>query len=127
MNSLRISLIATLALVTLVAAAEKKEYYEITEAQARSYVEEVKKGQHHDAMKLHEVVATKETAIALAVAAWSPIFGKEKIEKEAPYQAMRIDDCWVVSGSLKTGRFGGTAQAVISAADGRFLNITHGM
>jgi len=125
MNLLRISIVAALGFAA-VTAAEKKEYYTLTEAEARSYVASVKKGEHHDVRKLHEVVPTKETAIALAVAVWSGIYGKEKIEKEAPYQAIRIDDCWVVTGSLQVGRLGGTPEAVIKAADGAFLNVSHG-
>ena len=110
----------------LAVGAEKKDYYEMTEADARVYVESVKRGDHYDARKLQEVVSNKETAIGLAVAVWNPIYGKEKIEKEAPYQVFRVDDCWVVTGSLEKGWAGGTAEAVISAADGRFLNISHG-
>ena len=71
-------------------------------------------------------MATKETAIALAVAVWTSIYGKEKIEKEAPYQAIRVGDYWFVSGSLEKGWLGGTAEAVINATDGRFLNVSHG-
>jgi hypothetical protein len=119
-------LLASLLCVVAAANAENKEYYKLTEAEARAYVEQVKKGEHHDVRKLHEVVSSKETAISLAVAVWSSIFGKEKIEKEAPYQALRIDDCWVVTGSLEKGWLGGTAEAVINAADGSFLNISHG-
>ena len=119
-------LVAGLLCAGLAVSAEKKEYYEMTETDARVYVESVKKGEHHDVRKLKEVVSNKDTAIALAVAVWSPIYGKEKIEKESPYQVFRIDDCWVVYGSLEKGLKGGTAEAVISASDGRFLNISHG-
>ena len=112
--------------IGLVVGAEKKDYYEFTESDARAYVAQVKKGEHHDVRKLREMVQNKETAIALAVAVWSPIYGKEKIEKEAPYQVIRVDDYWVVTGSLKKGWMGGTAQAVINASDGCFLNVTHG-
>jgi hypothetical protein len=104
----------------------KKEYYETTEAEAKTYIEQVKQNTHHDVLKFREAVSTKETAVALAVAVWMSIYGKEKIEKEAPYQAIRVGDCWFVSGSLEKGWLGGTAEAVISAADGRFLNVSHG-
>ncbi len=117
---------ATILCIGLVVAAEKKDYYEFTESDARAYVAQVKKGEHHDVRKLREMVSSKETAIALAITVWIPIYGKEKIEKEAPYQVIRVDDCWVVTGSLEKGWKGGTAQAVINAADGCFLNVTHG-
>lgn len=126
MKLLRILLVAALGFAVLSAAEKNKEYYTLTEAEARAYVVAVKKGEHHDVRKLHELVATKETAVALAVAVWSGIYGKEKIDKEAPYQAVRVDDCWVVTGSLEVGLRGGTAEAMIKAADGAFLNVSHG-
>jgi hypothetical protein len=69
-------------------------------------------------------VPDKETAIAIAVAAWQPIFGKEIIEREAPYQANLVDGIWVVSG---TGKFGpdGTAKALIRQNTGEILQIDH--
>ncbi len=126
MNNLRLLLVIALITGCAVASENKKEYYETTEADARTYVEQVKKNEHHDVLKTREAVATKETAIALAVAVWTSIYGKEKIEKESPYQAIRVGDYWFVSGSLEKGWLGGTAEAVINATDGRFLNVSHG-
>jgi len=108
------------------AFAASAEYYEVTEAQARSVIESGKKGRHFDALAHKSAVPTVETAIPLAVAVWGPIYGKEQIMKEAPYQAVRVDDCWYVSGSLPKGAIGGAAEAVINVADGRFLMISHG-
>ena len=126
MNTYRLLLVIVFMAGSSFASDNKKEYYETTEADAKTYIEQVKKNEHHDVLKAREAVATKETAIALAVAVWTAIYGKEQIEKEAPYQAIRIEDCWFVSGSLEKGWKGGTAEAVISAADGRFLNVSHG-
>ena len=108
------------------AFAASAQYYEVTEAQARSVVQSAKKGRHFDALAHRSAVPTIEMAIALAVSVWGPIYGKDQIMKEAPYQAIRVDDCWYVSGSLPKGAIGGTAEAVINVADGRFLMISHG-
>lgn len=126
MNTYRLLLIIVFVAASSFADGNKKEYYEITEADAKTYIEQVKQNTHHDVLKFREAVSTKETAVTLAVAVWISIYGKEKTEKEAPYQAIRVDDCWFVSGSLEKGWNGGTAEAVISAADGRFLNVSHG-
>jgi NTF2 fold immunity protein len=108
------------------ASDEAKQYYPTSEAEARQVVEQAKKGEHHNVLNHSGAVLTKETAIELALAVWGPIYGRDKIAKEAPFQAVRVDDCWFVTGSLEKGWLGGTAEAVIAVADGRFLMISHG-
>lgn len=74
----------------------------------------------------HGFVPNKQTAIAIAVAAWIPIYGKKMIDGEKPYQAQLKDGIWTVTGSLPKGSLGGTAEALIAQEDGRILNIAHG-
>jgi len=81
-------------------------------------------------------VPDEETAIAIAVAVWNPIYGQEKIEKEKPYKATLSNGVWIVSGSLlqsqvKSGarpkiKLGGVAIAEISKSDGAILRVSHG-
>lgn len=70
-------------------------------------------------------VSDEETAIAIAVAVWNPIYGKQQIESEKPYQANLKNGVWRVTGSLPKGADGGTAIAEISKDDGRILKIIH--
>lgn len=71
-------------------------------------------------------VPNEETAIAIAVAVWNPIYGKEKIENEKPFHANLKDGVWTVKGSLPKGfDKGGTAIAEISKDDGRIIRIMH--
>ena len=71
-------------------------------------------------------VPNEETAIKIAVAVWSPIYGKGEIEKEKPYKAVLRDGIWYVSGSLPADYVGGVAEAEIAKEDGRILRISHG-
>jgi len=72
-------------------------------------------------------VPNEETAIKIAVAVWTQIYGKAQIEKEEPYKAVLRDGIWYVSGSLPSGNaVGGVAEAEISKDDGRILRISHG-
>ena len=64
-------------------------------------------------------------AIAIAVAAWIPIYGKAQIEKEKPYKATLKDGVWTVTGTLPPGYDGGTAVADIAQTDGRILRVIH--
>lgn len=70
-------------------------------------------------------VPDEQTAISIAVAAWIPIYGKKKIEKQKPYKAVLNDGVWTVTGTLKHA-VGGTAEALIAQADGRIIRIIHG-
>ena len=71
-------------------------------------------------------VPDEQTAIAIAVAVWKPIFGKENIEDQKPWRAYLVNDAWIVFGSLPKGYKGGVAQAAISKQTGEILHVTHG-
>jgi NTF2 fold immunity protein len=71
-------------------------------------------------------VPDEKAAIEIAVKAWVPIYGKEKIENEKPYHASLKNGIWKVTGSLPEGSDGGVAEATISQKDGRVLKIIHG-
>lgn len=72
-------------------------------------------------------VPDEQTAIAIAVAVWTPIYGAELIRTEAPYKASLVGDVWTVTGTLPARwTHGGTAIAEISKKTGCILNVTHG-
>ena len=70
-------------------------------------------------------VPDQQTAIAIAVAVWIPIYGKEQIENEKPYHASLKDGVWTVKGSLPKGFKGGTAEARISKNSACILRVIH--
>jgi len=71
-------------------------------------------------------VPDEKTAIAIAVAVWSPIYGEEKIQNEKPFKATLKNDVWRVEGTLPNGYIGGVAVAEISKDDARILRVSHG-
>jgi hypothetical protein len=71
-------------------------------------------------------VPNAATAVSIAVAVWTPIYGAESISRQKPYRARLDGDTWVVEGSLSPGMVGGVARAEISKTDGRILRVTHG-
>jgi hypothetical protein len=85
-------------------------------------------------------VPDEETAIKIAVAVWTPIYGKQNIEDQKPYKAELKNNVWHVYGSLppdkeikdKNGNvfmetsLGGVAEAMIEKNTGQILKITHG-
>jgi hypothetical protein len=70
-------------------------------------------------------VPDEQTAITIAVAVWTPIYGKSQIEKEKPYRAKLSNGVWTVTGTIPDGYDGGTAVAEISQEDGRILKVIH--
>jgi len=70
-------------------------------------------------------VPDEQTAIAIAVAVWTPIYGKDHVESEKPFHAKLHGGVWTVTGSLPEGYVGGTALAEIAQDDGRILRVIH--
>jgi hypothetical protein len=71
------------------------------------------------------LVPDAETAVAIAVAVFKPIFGAEKIESQRPFHAELNGEIWHVYGSLPVGWRGGTAEAELSRKDGRIIRVWH--
>ena len=82
--------------------------------------------QKHNYKPAMGYVPDQETAIRIAVAVWSPIYGKEQIEKEKPYKAILKNGIWYVTGSLPEGWLGGVAEAEINKESGCIIRISHG-
>ncbi len=70
-------------------------------------------------------VPDERTAIAIAVAVWTPIYGEKQIAGEKPYKARLKDGIWTVEGSLPEGFLGGVAIAEIAKEDGRIIAVIH--
>jgi hypothetical protein len=66
------------------------------------------------------------TAVAIAEAILTPIYGRTQVEAERPFSASQKDGSWTVLGHLKTGQAGGVAMVVIDKSTGRIIRVTHG-
>ncbi|HTE06451.1 MAG TPA: NTF2 fold immunity protein [Planctomycetota bacterium] len=73
--------------------------------------------------KVDGYVPDAETAIAIALAVWEPIYGHGAVTDDAPYKATLEKGVWSVRGSLPEHWLGGTAEAQINRADGRILKV----
>jgi hypothetical protein len=75
-------------------------------------------------------VPDSATAVRIAVAVWTPIYGRTEIRSEAPYRATLRDSVWTVVGSFHCERgvtcLGGVAVAEIAKRDGRIIRVSHG-
>lgn len=82
--------------------------------------------QRHSYVPPKGFVPDKKTAIRIAEAVWSPIYGEELIQSEKPFVASLKNGVWTVHGSLPKGWLGGVALAEVSKSDGRILRVSHG-
>jgi hypothetical protein len=71
-------------------------------------------------------VPDKKTAISIAMAVLSPIYGKDTIVGEQPLVATLTKGIWTVTGSLPKRHVGGVAEIRISKASGEVLKVSHG-
>ena len=71
-------------------------------------------------------VDDEQSAIAIALAAWIPVYGSEQIERQRPFSAKMKNGVWYVEGSMLDDTPGGVAMARILQKDGRILEIMHG-
>jgi hypothetical protein len=74
------------------------------------------------------------TAVKIAEAVLTPVYGKEKTESERPFKAKVENGFWTVNGTLHcsdgkggvtTSCVGGTAEVKLSKTDGRILRMIH--
>jgi NTF2 fold immunity protein len=80
----------------------------------------------HNVIPPEGYVLDADTAIAIAVAVWGPIYGEDNISREKPFAVSLLNGVWTVEGSLPKGMMGGVAVAEIAKADGRILRVSHG-
>jgi hypothetical protein len=72
-------------------------------------------------------ILKKETAIKIAVAVWTKIYGKDHIAEQKPYIASLEDGIWCISGTLpKKYTIGSTAYAEIIKESGKIIRVSHG-
>ena len=110
----------------LLTGASAEKYHTLDHNWASKYLKSVFEYRAHHYQPPEGVVPDEQTAISIAVAVWSPIYGKDEIAKQKPYQVFLVDGYWVVSGSLPKQLVGGTAKIVIDKEDGRIIDISHG-
>ncbi len=68
------------------------------------------------------------TAMKIAEAVWTPIYGEKEIAEQKPFRATLKEDVWTVLGSFNhpPSWSGGVAVAEISKTTGQILRVSHG-
>jgi hypothetical protein len=69
------------------------------------------------------MVPNKETAIKIAEAVLTPIYGKEVVDHEKPFRVELARGVWIIKGAIHPGP-GGNLYIDISKKDGCILRVT---
>jgi len=72
-------------------------------------------------------VPDEKTAIRIAEAVLTPIYGEKQVKSEEPFSAKLRNGVWTVEGTIAEGVEGGVAIIKISKANGTIISVTHGM
>lgn len=95
---------------------------------AKQFLEEAQKGQLESSayFKANPLISDKETAAALAEVVLFKVYGKENIIDERPYEVYKINQYWILFGTLPRDMKGGTFQIALDGTDGRVIGLIHG-
>ncbi len=85
--------------------------------------------QPHSYVPKDGFVPDAATAVKIAEAVWTPIYGEKEIAEQKPFKATLNKGVWTVLGSFNhpPSWSGGVALAEISKATGQILRVSHGM
>ncbi len=73
-----------------------------------------------------EIIRDSVTAIKIAESILFNIYGKKNIVRQRPYENYRIDNYWVITGTLSKNSMGGTFLIIIDSINSEIIKITHG-
>ncbi|MFA7617193.1 MAG: NTF2 fold immunity protein [Weeksellaceae bacterium] len=72
------------------------------------------------------IIKSEESLLKIIEPVLFDIYGKENIERQKPYEINDFENYYVVSGTMETGRSGGTFLLIIDKRNCQILKITHG-
>jgi NTF2 fold immunity protein len=73
-----------------------------------------------------KVITDKETAVSTSETILFKIYGKNNIVKQRPYEVNKIDNYWILNGTLPEKMHGGTFLIIINSSNGQIIKLTHG-
>lgn len=71
-------------------------------------------------------VPDERTAIAVAIAVLTPIYGNDEVQSKSPFFASLKNGKWTVTGTLSSNLVGGVPEVQISKASGKILKVSSG-
>lgn len=73
-----------------------------------------------------KVIHNSKTAVEIAESILFPIYGKDNIIKQRPYDVNFTDGYYIIIGTFPKPQIGGTFIIIINSKDGKVIKLTHG-
>ncbi|AYN01392.1 NTF2 fold immunity protein [Chryseobacterium sp. 3008163] len=73
-----------------------------------------------------KAILNSKTAVEIAENILFPIYGKDNIIKQRPYDVNFIDGYYIINGTFPKPTIGGTFLIIINSKDGKVIKLTHG-
>ncbi|UFH33590.1 YbbC/YhhH family protein [Chryseobacterium sp. C-71] len=73
-----------------------------------------------------KVILDPKTAVEISESILFPIYGKENIIKQRPYDVHFIHGYYIIKGTFPEPQIGGTFIIIINSKDGKVIKLTHG-
>ena len=71
------------------------------------------------------LITNEKTALAIAEPILAAKYGQTEIDREKPLVAIKVNNYWIVNGTLPRGYVGGTATVILRATDSKVIILTH--
>ena len=73
-----------------------------------------------------EIITDKKTAIIISETILFKIYGKDNIINQKPYEINKIDEYWILNGTLPLHMKGGTFLIILNSKNGQIIKLKHG-
>lgn len=72
------------------------------------------------------LIPDKATAISVSETILFKIYGRENIVIQRPYEINKINEYWVLNGTLPKNMLGGTFLIILNSTNAQVIKLTHG-
>lgn len=119
--------LATVAVVMVAVASLAQDDTELARPRAhvKFLLEHLEMSETIQDTTLYGPIETADRAIEVVEPSLFEIYGRRSIIGQRPYIVNRVDDHWLISGTLPGEVVGGTFKALLRASDGKLIHIMH--
>jgi NTF2 fold immunity protein len=120
-------ILVLILIVNFTYSQEQNDYWRMGEENAKRILEEtLKDSTLHNVIGSNQILKDKNKIIDYAELILFDLYGKKEIESQKPYDVYKINEYWLLSGTLPKNKKGGTFLLIIDSRDYRIIRLTHG-
>ncbi|MCF6295971.1 MAG: YbbC/YhhH family protein [Flavobacteriaceae bacterium] len=122
-----IIILVLVLIVDFTYSQEQNDYLRMGEENAKRILEETLKDSIlHNVIGRNQILKDKSKIIDFAELILFDLYGKKEIESQRPYDVYKINEYWLLSGTLPKNKRGGAFLLIIDSRDYRVIRLTHG-